>query len=233
MLTQESRFDIVMRRTATILSVVIITFGLIAASTGIMLSIYYEPGSGRAYQSLRMITEQIEYGWLFRKVHYIAGNGIIVAALIQIVVIFLGRKFSKSWYTAWIGGIFLTLTVIGLSWTSMILAWDQVGFWRFSIELGTIEAIPFIGQQLREILTGGSSISILTVQRLYTIHSYILSIAAIALSVVHLFSVLWVEKQVSSLKSCFKVLVHQLRKVEIISQWEFLLLLVNFLKKDG
>lgn len=189
-----------MRRTATILSVVILSFCLIAASTGIMLSIYYEPASGRAYQSLRMITEQIEYGWLFRKAHYIAGNGIIVAALIQIVVMFLGRKVSQSWYTAWISGILLTLTVIGLSWTSMILGWDQVGFWRFSIELGTIEAIPFIGQQLREILTGGSGISTLTIQRLYTIHSYILSIAAIILSVVHLFSVLWVEKQVSSLR---------------------------------
>ncbi|MDY6898128.1 MAG: cytochrome b N-terminal domain-containing protein [Cyanobacteriota bacterium] len=198
MLTQESRFDVVMRRTATILSVVIITFSLVAASTGILLSIYYEAASGRAYQSLKMITEEIQYGWLFRKAHHIAGNGIIVAALIQIVVMFLGRKFTKTWYTAWVSGIFLTLAVIGLSWTSMILGWDQVGFWRFNIELGTIEAIPFIGQQLREILTGGSGVSTLTVQRLYTIHSYILSIAAIVLSVVHLVSVLWVEKQVNS-----------------------------------
>lgn len=195
MLAQESKFDIVMRRTATILSVVILTFCLIAASTGILLSIYYEPASGRAYQSLKMITEQIQYGWLFRKAHHIAGNGVIVAALIQIVVMFLGRMFSKSWYTAWVSGIFLTLAVIGLSWTSMIIGWDQVGYWRFNIELGTIEAIPFIGQQLREILTGGSGVSTLTVQRLYTIHSYIVSTAAIILSVVHLISVLWVEKQ--------------------------------------
>lgn len=198
MVIQENRFDIVMRRTATILSVVIITFSLIAASTGILLSIYYEPASGRAYQSLRVITEQIQYGWLFRKAHYIAGNGVIVVALIQIVVMFLGRQFSKSWYTAWISGIFLTLTVIGLSWTSMILGWDQVGFWRFNIELGTIEAIPFIGQQLREVLTGGSGVSTLTVQRLYTIHSYLLSTAAIILAIVHLFSVLWVEKRIST-----------------------------------
>ena len=200
MIMQESRFDMVMRRTATILSVIIIAFSLVAASTGILLSIYYEPASGRAYQSLKMITEQVQYGWLFRKAHHIAGNGVIIAALIQIVVMFLGRKFTKSWYTAWVSGIFLTLSVIGLSWTSMILGWDQVGFWRFNIELGTIEAIPFIGQQLREILTGGSGVSTLTVQRLYTIHSYILSTAAIILSVVHLFSVLWVEKQVSTPK---------------------------------
>ncbi|NJL79710.1 MAG: cytochrome bc complex cytochrome b subunit [Richelia sp. RM2_1_2] len=197
MLVQESRFDMVMRRTATILSVVIVTFALIAATTGILLSIYYEPASGRAYQSLKMITEEIQYGWLFRKAHNLAGNGVIIVALIQIVVMFLGRKFTKSWYTAWVSGIFLTLAVIGLSWTSMILGWDQLGFWRFNIELGTIEAIPFVGEQLREILIGGSGVSTLTVQRLYTIHSYILSTAAILLAIVHLSSVLWVEKQVS------------------------------------
>ena len=197
MLIQESRFDLVMRRTATILSVVILAFSLIAASTGILLSIYYEPASGRAYQSLQTITDQIQYGWLFLKAHNIAGNGAIIVALIQIVVMFLGRKFTKSWYAAWITGIFLALAVIGLSWTSMILGWDQVGFWRFNIELGTIESIPFIGEQLRVILTGGSGVSTLTVQRLYTIHSYILSTTAIILAITHLISLLWVEKRIT------------------------------------
>lgn len=163
-----------------------------------MLSIYYEPAAGRAYQSLKLITDQVQYGWLFRKAHNIAGSGVIAIALVQIVVLFLGRQFRKSWLSAWMSVIFFTLTVIGLSWTAMILSWDQEGFWRFNIELGTVEAIPLIGSQLREILTGGGAISTLTIQRLYTIHSYILSIAAIIISVVHLLSVLWQEKQMKA-----------------------------------
>lgn len=194
---ESTEFNRVLRRIATVLSVVIITLSLVAASTGILLSIYYEPAAGRAYQSLKLITEQVQYGWLFRKAHNIAGNGVIAIALVQIVVLFLGRQFRKSWLSAWISGIFFTLIAIGLSWTAMILSWDQEGFWRFSIELGTIEAIPLIGSQLREILTGGA-ISTLTIQRLYTIHSYILSIAAIIISGAHLFSVLWQEKQMKA-----------------------------------
>ncbi|PLZ73712.1 cytochrome b N-terminal domain-containing protein [Fischerella thermalis] len=194
---ESTEFNRVLRRIATVLSVVIITLSLVAASTGILLSIYYEPAAGRAYQSLKLITEQVQYGWLFRKAHNIAGNGVIAIALVQIVVLFLGRQFRKSWLSAWISAIFFTLIAIGLSWTAMILSWDQEGFWRFSIELGTIEAIPLIGSQLREILTGGA-ISTLTIQRLYTIHSYILSIAAIIISGVHLFSVLWQEKQMKA-----------------------------------
>ncbi len=191
---QNTEFNRVMLRVATILSVVIVTLSLIAASSGILLSFYYEPAAGRAYQSLKTIAQQVPYGWLFLQAHNIAGNAVIAIALIQIVVIFLSRQFCPSWLSAWIGGILFTLTVMGLSWTAMILSWDQEGFWRFSIELGTVEAIPVIGSQLREILTGGGAISTLTIQRLYTIHSYILSLAAVIFSVIHLLSLLWQEK---------------------------------------
>ncbi|AKG22206.1 cytochrome b N-terminal domain-containing protein [Calothrix sp. 336/3] len=190
-----SRFDMVLRRIATVLSVVILTLTLIAATTGILLSFYYEPAAGRAYLSLKMITEQVDYGWLFRKAHDIAGNLVIAIALIQIVVMFLHRQMRKSWLTAWISGIFFTLSAMGLSWTAMILSWDQVGFWRFNIELGTIESIPFVGHLLRDIITGGGVISTLTVQHLYTIHSYVISVAAIILAVIHLVSIFWQEKQ--------------------------------------
>ncbi len=192
---QTTQFDITLRRVATILSVVIVTLSLIAASTGILLSFYYQPAAGAAYRSLKFISEQVSYGWLFRKAHDIAGNGVIVIALIQIVVMFLSRQFRKSWLTAWISGILFTLSAIGLGWTAMILSWDQEGYWRFNIELGTIESIPFIGGQLRDILTGGGGVSSITVEHLYTIHSYIISVFAIIFAVVHLSSVLWQEKQ--------------------------------------
>ncbi|KAB8333034.1 cytochrome bc complex cytochrome b subunit [Scytonema tolypothrichoides VB-61278] len=191
--------DVVLRRITTILSVVIITLTLVGATTGILLSFYYEPAAGRAYQSLKIIDTEVPYGWLFHKAHQIAGNAVVVIALIQIVLMFVSRQFRKSWLTAWISGIFFTLSAIGLGWTAMILSWDQEGFWRFNIELGTIEAIPFVGSILRDILTGGGAISTVTVQHLYTIHSYLISVAAIVLSVVHLLSVLWLELQLKKM----------------------------------
>jgi cytochrome b6 len=190
-----SRFDFVMRRIATILSVTILTLSLIAAGSGILLSFYYQPTAGGAYRSLEIINNEVQYGWLFRKAHNLAGNMVIGIALIQMVVMFLGRQFNRSWLTAWISGIFLILSLIGLDWTAMILDWTQEGYWRFNIELGTIEAIPLIGSQLRYILTGGGAVNTVTVAHLYTIHSYLISGAAIFLAFVHLGSVLWQEKQ--------------------------------------
>jgi quinol-cytochrome oxidoreductase complex cytochrome b subunit len=177
------------------LSVVILTLFFVGASTGILLSFYYEPGAGAAYTSLSKINTQIEYGWLFHKAHSIAGNGMIVVSLIQIVVMFLSRQLRSSWLIAWVSGIFLTLAAIGLDWTAIVLNWTQEGYWRFNIELGTIESIPFVGHLLRDILTGGGAIDSVTVQHLYTIHSYIVSVAALILAVVHLVGLLKQEKE--------------------------------------
>ena len=187
--------EFILRRLATALSVAIITLTVMAAISGVLLSFYYEPIAGGAYESLKDITTQVSNGWLIQKIHDLAGNWLIGIALIQIVVMFLGRQFRSSWLTAWISGILLTLSAIGLGWTAMILDWDQLGYWRLSIELGTIEAIPFIGSQLRDIITGGGAITSVTVEHLYTIHSYIISVGALILAVIHLWSLLRQEKE--------------------------------------
>ena len=72
-----------------------------------------------------------------------------------------------------------------------------MGYWRFRIELGTIEAIPFIGSTLRDIITGGGAVNTTTVEHLYTLHSYLLSAGAMVLAVVHLWSLLRQEKEMN------------------------------------
>ena len=189
------QYSFVLRRLATILAVIILSLSLTAAITGILLSFYYEPTAGGAYNSLKVIKSEINNGWLIQRIHEIAGNGLIAASLVEIVVMFLGEKFRPSWLTAWISGILLTLTAIALGWTAMLLDWTQLGYWRFTIELGTVEAIPIIGSQLREILTGGGAINTVTVAHFYTLHSYILSIGALILAIIHLGALLLQEKE--------------------------------------
>jgi cytochrome b6 len=184
------RYALVLRRFATLLSIAILTVSVLAAISGILIAFYYQPSAGGAYQSLKYITTQVPYGAVVRSLHNIAGNSAIILGLLQIVVMFLGQSLRLGWFVAWISGILFTLSAIGLSWTAMILSWSQVGYWRFRIELGTIEAIPFIGSGLRDILTGGVGVSTLTVEHLYSLHSYVLSFGAITLAIVHLIGML-------------------------------------------
>ena len=77
----------------------------------------------------------------------------------------------------------------------MLLDWTQLGYWRFKIELGTIETIPVIGSFLRDIITGGGAVNTMTVEHLYTLHSYVLSIGAVILAIIHLGGVLLQERE--------------------------------------
>lgn len=190
-------FAFIFRRASTILAVAMLTLTLTAAVTGILLAFYYEPAAGGAHESLVIVDTQVAFGWLIHTLHNIAGTGAIVVALIQIVVMFLGERLRPSWLTAWVSGILFTLAAIGLSWTAMILDWSQLGYWRFRIELGTIEAIPLIGPQLREILTGGA-IGTITVEHLYTLHSFILSVGAVGLAIAHLSGLLFQERAIAA-----------------------------------
>ncbi len=189
------KYNFILRRSATVLSVVILTLAIIAAISGILIGFYYEPEAGNAYKSLVKIVTDVSNGTLIYGLHHWAGNGIIVVSLVQLIVMFLGRQFRRSWLTAWISGIILTLSTIGLGWTAMILSWTQLGFWRLKIELGTIAAIPLVGETIKNILTGGGGINTSTIVRFYTLHGYILSVVAIALSVIHLVALVIQEQE--------------------------------------
>lgn len=183
-----------LHRLATIIAMAELTLCSVAAFTGIMLAFYYEPTALGAHRSLVAIATQISYGSLILSLHDISGNGLIVLALIQIVVMYLGRQFLVPWLAAWFSGLLMALAAIGLSWTAIVLNWNQTGFWRFKIELGTIASLPLVGPGLQSILTGGNGISSLTVQHLYTVHSYILAISGILISITHLTALLYQER---------------------------------------
>ncbi|MDJ0706296.1 MAG: cytochrome b N-terminal domain-containing protein, partial [Leptolyngbyaceae cyanobacterium MO_188.B28] len=161
--------------------------------------------------SLTTIVYNITNGALIFSLHHVAGNGLVVLALVQIVVMFLGRELLPSWFTGWISGVFLALTAIGLGWTAIVLSWEQSSFWRFNLELNLVGSIPWVGATLRQVLSGGGAISSLTLQHMYALHSYVLAIAALLLSIIHLTALIcqeqtWkpTEKQLHLARLCNK-----------------------------
>ncbi len=189
----------ILRRSATILAVSVLTLTLLAAITGSLLAFNYQPTAGGAFESLSQITTDVPFGWLVRRVHDLAGNLVIVVALIQMVVMFLGERYRRSWLTAWISGILFILAAIGLGWTAMLLDWSQIGFWRLRVELGIIESIPIAGSIIRNILTGGGAIGSVAVGHMYALHSYVLSVVALVLSVIHLTGLVFQEREIAQL----------------------------------
>ncbi|WP_309736556.1 cytochrome b N-terminal domain-containing protein [Chamaesiphon sp. OTE_75_metabat_556] len=182
-------YNVLLRKLATILAIAIFTLCLVAAITGVAIAFYYTPSAADANASIEYINDRVANGWLIVSLHDIAGNGLIAVSLVQIVVMFFERQLVLSWIVSWVSGIFLTLSAIGLGWTAMNLDWSQLGYWRLKIELSTIEVIPVVGQALRRLLVGGEGLGTISLEHLFTIHSYLLSAVALGLSIVHLVSV--------------------------------------------
>ncbi len=181
-----TRYRSLLPKLATILAIAMFTLCVVAAITGVAIAFYYTPDTAAANSSIEYINDRVNNGWLIISLHNIAGNGLIAVSLIQIIVMFLGRRMIGGWIVGWISGIFLTLSAIGLGWTAMNLDWSQLGYWRFKIELSIIESIPAIGNSLRQFLLGGDGIGTITLEHLFTIHSYLLSAVALGLSLIHL-----------------------------------------------
>lgn len=184
-----------LQQLSTVIAVAVLTLTLLAAITGVLLAFYYEPSAGGAYDSLQAISTKVPYGNLIRSLHDEAGNLVIGIALIQMVVVFLSRVSRPSWITAWLSSILFILAAIGLGWTAILLDWNQIGYWRLKVELGIIAVTPLIGEQLRDVLVGGAGISSLTVQHMYALHSYILSVGAVVLSILHLTALIYQQRQ--------------------------------------
>jgi len=69
---------------------------------------------------LKWIDTEVPNGLLIHSIHNNAGTWLIGIGLIQMVVMFLGNIRTSN---AWISGILLTLTGMGLSWTAIIIDW--------------------------------------------------------------------------------------------------------------
>ena len=65
------------------------------------------------------------------------------------------------------------------------LPYDQVGYWALRIVSGVPDCIPAIGPTLVELIRGGPSVGQATLTRFYSLHTFILPLATLAIMLLH------------------------------------------------
>ncbi len=190
-----TRYRFALWRSTTLLSIAILTLAIVAALSGMIMGFNYQPTSMGAHESLVKIATQLSSGNLILSLHHWAGEAIIIAGLIQIMLRVFSRESRASWFVGWVSGFAVTAISMALGWTAMILAWDQLGFWRLKVEVSTLGSLPIIGTLINLVLLDDGSINTAALTHFYAIHSYVLPGLAIALAVVHLGSLYRHEQQ--------------------------------------
>ena len=164
-----------------------ITFALflIQGVTGILLSLYYRPTPGEAYESILFIMNNVRFGWLIRSIHSWSSTLMIAFCVAHMLRVFITGSYKRPRELNWVAGVFLLLLTLAFGFTGYLLPWDQKALWGSTIGSEILGIIPGIGGWLLGLLRGGLEITGLTLTRFYGIHMLVLPVLAVLFLAVH------------------------------------------------
>ncbi len=168
------------------LSVLALFLFLVQAVTGVLLSLYYYPEPGAAWESTRLILGDVPSGWLVRSFHRWAGELLLVTVMAHAAVVFFRRAYRTPREFEWVLGVLLLGAVTLFRFTGRLLPWDTIGQAATASGLRLIETVPLLGGLVAGWLRGGESLGANTLSRFFTTHVLILPWVLVVLLVLHL-----------------------------------------------
>lgn len=157
--------------------------------TGIILAMYYEPGSGSAYESIQKITMEYEWGWLVRGMHKWGASMMIVLMFLHMAASFVMGAYRYPRELTWISGVLIFVMTLGMGLTGYLLVWDQRAFWATVVAININGTAPLLGPYIADFLRGGPDFTGEIIARFYSIHMLLIPLAIGGLVTLHMYLV--------------------------------------------
>jgi cytochrome b6 len=162
---------------------------LVQIVTGILLSFYYKPSPDQAFESVRAIMTEVDFGWLIRSAHSWSANLLIGVLLLHLLTTFMMRAYRRPREMTWLSGIFLLGLFTAFGFSGYLLPWNELAFFATRVGTAIVGRIPLIGEQLLLLARGGEDVSGDTLARFYALHVVVLPLLTFLLLGIHLFLV--------------------------------------------
>lgn len=154
--------------------------------TGVLLTFYYIPAPESAYESVRVITEEVRLGFWIRGLHHWGSSLMVIAIFLHIVRVFFTRGYRSPRELNWIVGMLLLLTTLGLCFTGYSMVYNQLSYWATTVGTNMIKEVPVIGSAILRLLRGGDDVSSNTLTRFFNLHIGFLPTLAFIILVAHI-----------------------------------------------
>ncbi len=154
--------------------------------TGIFLMFYYAPTVDHAWESIRYIMEDVEFGFLVRGIHHWASSAMVILVVVHLLQVFIWGAYKKPRELVWIMGVLLLIMVLGAGFTGYLLPWDQKAYWASVVGIQIASIAPVMGDFIGKFLKGGDMVGVLTLNRFYVIHVMIIPFSIMLLAAMHL-----------------------------------------------
>jgi len=136
-----------------------------------------------AFERVRHITRDVNFGWLIRIVHANGARAFFICIYVHIARgIYYGSFNLKN---SWIVGTLLLFLVIGTTFAGSVLPMTQSSFWGATVITNLLSVVPLVGNELVFWLWGGFVVGNATLRRFFTLH-FLLPFLIAALRGVHL-----------------------------------------------
>lgn len=161
---------------------------LVQALTGVLLLIYYRPGP-EAFESVRQITFDTNFGWLIRSIHSWAANLMVAAIFVHMFSAYFMKAYRAPREFGWWSGILLLLLTTIFGFSGYLLPMNELAYFATKVGLEIPTSIPFIGPVIADMVRAGPEVSEFTVQRFFALHVVILPALFIPILMFHLWLV--------------------------------------------
>lgn len=168
---------------------------LILTLTGTVLMFLYVPSVERAYLSVKDLEFVVSFGWFLRGLHRISAHLMVAVVFLHMVRVFLagayknGAAANQNRPLNWVIGVVLLLVTLFLSFTGYLLPWDQLAYWAITVGTNIASSAPIVGEWMRFLLLGGSTIDQNTLLRFYVLHCFFLPLIVLLLFSYHMWRV--------------------------------------------
>ncbi|HAK56504.1 MAG TPA: hypothetical protein DCP38_13645 [Acidobacteria bacterium] len=142
----------------------------VQAVTGILLTVYYIPDAGSAYESVDRLTTVIPFGWFIRSIHRWASHLMIAAVILHVMRVFFTGAYRAPRELNWMLGVLLLAVTLGFGFTGYSLVWEQLSYWGVTVAANLTDAVPVVGGVMGRMLRGGESVGSNTLTRLFILH---------------------------------------------------------------
>jgi cytochrome b6 len=161
---------------------------IVQVVSGILLLMYYQPGDN-AYESVRQLTYEIDFGWLIRSAHSWSANLMIFAVFVHMFSVFFMKAYRKPREFGWWSGLALLGLTFVFGFSGYLLPFDELSFFATKVGLDIPQTLPGVGPMIQTLVQGGEMVTAVTIQRFFALHVVVLPLLFIGLLGFHLFLV--------------------------------------------
>jgi quinol-cytochrome oxidoreductase complex cytochrome b subunit len=161
--------------------------------TGLLLAFHYVPSAvgdpgtpTQAYTSVQNIMRSVPLGALIRGIHQWGANLLVAALVIHAFWAFFRSPYRVGREISWVLGALSLGLALAYSFSGYLLPWDQLGFWAATISVQIMRSIPILGDLIAQVLLGGTTLSPITLVRMYFYHVSLLPVVAMVLVGAHM-----------------------------------------------